>query len=128
MMAHKQRSEEERRHIVVYLTHLRYVTVETDGKDLIRMGLPPGPHYRTVLDALLRAKLNGQITSKEDEERLARGLIVEELKLLGKPKLYVPYTQHTTHNTHDTRHTHTHTHSHDPCLLNRCVAGRVQRH
>lgn len=87
MMAHKQRSEEERRHIVVYLTHLRYVTVETDGKDLIRMGLPPGPHYRTVLDALLRAKLNGQITSKEDEERLARGLIVEELKLLGKPKL-----------------------------------------
>ncbi len=93
MMAHKQRSEEERRHIVVYLTHLRYVTVETGGKDLIRMGLPPGPHYRAVLDALLRAKLNGQITSKEDEERLAQGLIAEELKLLGKPKLYVPHTR-----------------------------------
>jgi hypothetical protein len=54
MMAEKHKDEQERRHITVYLTHLRYVALEIDGKDLIRLGLPPGPHYRTVLDTLHR--------------------------------------------------------------------------
>ncbi len=37
------------------------------GKDLKKMGHEPGPVYREILQAVLDAKLNGQIKTRSDE-------------------------------------------------------------
>ncbi|HOT93367.1 MAG TPA: CBS domain-containing protein [Anaerolineae bacterium] len=39
------------------------------GKDLKRLGLPPGPIYRQIFDTLRAAHLDGEIVTREDEER-----------------------------------------------------------
>jgi len=44
------------------------------GKDLIKMGIPPGPIYRKLLDSVLMAKLNGILKTKDDEINYVREL------------------------------------------------------
>jgi len=56
-----------KKYISHYFTHLRSVKVSVTGKDLQHIGLKPGPVYREVLDAVLHAKLNGRLKSKNDE-------------------------------------------------------------
>ena len=65
MAATKQ--ERVKKYISHYFTHLRSLNVSVTGKDLQHLGLKPGPVYREVLDAVLHAKLNGQLKSKNDE-------------------------------------------------------------
>ena len=43
-----------------------------DGNTLLQMGLPPGPIYKTILDALIAAKLNGEIVTEQDELELIK--------------------------------------------------------
>ncbi len=43
---------------------LRHVRPRTDGRDLKRMGLAPGPLYRQVLDAARGAWMDGRITER----------------------------------------------------------------
>ena len=74
MMA-KTHSVKVKRSISNYFTKLRYVTSSIKGKDLVNMGIPPGPIYRRVLDAVLDAKLNGELTSKGDELDFVRNFI-----------------------------------------------------
>lgn len=50
-----------------YITHLRDVQPQLTGHDLEAMGFQPGPVYREILDALLYARLDGQVVSVEDE-------------------------------------------------------------
>jgi tRNA nucleotidyltransferase (CCA-adding enzyme) len=64
-----------RQRIDQFERRLAQVTTELDGHDLRRMGLKPGPAYRRVLGALLDARLDGQVSSREEEEALARSLI-----------------------------------------------------
>jgi tRNA nucleotidyltransferase (CCA-adding enzyme) len=45
------------------------------GKDLRDMGLPPGPRYREILDAILDQKLNGHLDTRSDEINYARRLM-----------------------------------------------------
>ncbi len=52
-----------------YLEELRYVRPELDGTYLRALGLPPGPLYRRILDALRAAKLDGLLPTREHEER-----------------------------------------------------------
>ena len=42
------------------------------GEDLKRLGLPPGPIFKKILDAVEEAQLNGTIHSHEDALRLAQ--------------------------------------------------------
>jgi tRNA nucleotidyltransferase (CCA-adding enzyme) len=45
------------------------------------MGLKPGPQYKTILEKLLDARLDGMITTKEDERAFVQerlGLVVRE--------------------------------------------------
>jgi len=42
------------------------------------MGLKPGPVYRQVLEAVLDARLDGAIKSKDDEIEFARQLVAEQ--------------------------------------------------
>ncbi|MDK1031919.1 MAG: HD domain-containing protein, partial [Planctomycetia bacterium] len=42
------------------------------GRDLIRMGYKPGPSFKSILDAVYDAQLEGEVTSKAEAKLLAR--------------------------------------------------------
>ncbi|MGD9212795.1 MAG: CBS domain-containing protein [Desulfobacteraceae bacterium] len=58
-----------------YYTHLRHIKVSINGKDIKAMGIAPGPVYRGALNAVLAAKLNGQVTSRKQELAFVRQYI-----------------------------------------------------
>ena len=66
MMASTTR-EEVRKAISHYFTRLRSVKTILKGNDLKKMGLEPGPIYRTILDSLLDARLNQDVKTRDDE-------------------------------------------------------------
>lgn len=50
-----------------YFTKLRYINTSVTGKDLIKMGIKPGPIYREILESVLEAKLNGRLKTRGEE-------------------------------------------------------------
>ncbi len=56
-----------RRYLSLYFTQLKDVKTILKGIDLIRMGVTPGPSIRKTLDALLKARLDEQVETIEDE-------------------------------------------------------------
>jgi tRNA nucleotidyltransferase (CCA-adding enzyme) len=62
-----------------YQQDLRRVRLFTDGRDLKRMGLAPGPVYGQVLDAARSAWIDGQIQSEAEERRLVQQLVSDRL-------------------------------------------------
>jgi tRNA nucleotidyltransferase (CCA-adding enzyme) len=63
---------------------LRYVKIHLRGRDLKKMGLAPGPIYRKILQAVLDARLNGQVNTKVDEVQFARRHL-KKLSIGGNP-------------------------------------------
>jgi len=59
-----------RQHLDLYQRRLRHVRPLLTGDDLRRMGLPPGRLYSQLLRRLRAARLDGEISSRADEERL----------------------------------------------------------
>jgi tRNA nucleotidyltransferase (CCA-adding enzyme) len=55
-----------------YLTHLALVKPALTGKDLQALGISPGPRYRQILDALLKARLDGEVQSRQEEVELVQ--------------------------------------------------------
>jgi len=55
-------------HLHLYLTKLRYVKPLLNGEGLKRMGIPAGPKIGEILSALHKARLNGEIRTRHDEE------------------------------------------------------------
>ena len=47
------------------------------GSDLKDMGITPGPVYREILDCLLDGRLNGELTSREEEVEFVRRHFIE---------------------------------------------------
>ncbi len=66
--------EEVRRAISIYVTKLRHQRVELDGHDLAAMGLTPGAEFGQILKCLLDARLDGKISSRQEEVALVRKL------------------------------------------------------
>ena len=64
-----------------YYNQLRNVTPVIGGKELIEMGLSPGPLFRKILDELLDVKLNGDVETRADEIQFAQHWIKHHLKL-----------------------------------------------
>lgn len=62
-------------HIQLFLTKLRYVKLSTTGEDLKKLGIPAGPRMKEILQKLLAARLDGEVTSRKSEEELVRGWI-----------------------------------------------------
>ena len=61
-----------RRHLRLFLDNLRYIKPILTGDDLLKMGIAPGPHLKEILQLLHDARLDGKVTSKQDEENLAK--------------------------------------------------------
>ncbi len=61
-----------RQHIQAFLTKLRYVKPSLTGNDLKKMGIAPGPRMKEILQRLHEARLDGRVTSKQEEEELVR--------------------------------------------------------
>ncbi len=64
-----------RERVTLFRTQLRAVAPVLTGDDLKRMGLRPGPVYREILARLRAARLDGEITTREEEEALVRQMI-----------------------------------------------------
>jgi tRNA nucleotidyltransferase (CCA-adding enzyme) len=58
-----------------YLQRWRYVRPSLDGHALLAMGAREGPHLGQVLRRLRAAKLDGEVRSRREEERMARALL-----------------------------------------------------
>ena len=61
------RMEEIRKSISHYFSHLRSITPIMSGHDLKKLGYQPGPAYQKILRAVLEARLDGELESKEEE-------------------------------------------------------------
>ncbi len=55
-----------------FITEFKDARPLLTGRDLKAMGLEPGPVFRTVLDRLLAARLDGKVRTREDEIELVR--------------------------------------------------------
>ncbi len=66
MMA-KTTQMETRRYISLYFTQLKDTKPLLGGADLIQMGIKPGPSIKKTLTHLLQAKLDEQVTTRQDE-------------------------------------------------------------
>ena len=58
-----------------YLHRWRYVKPALDGHALLALGAQPGPGLGELLRRLKAAKLDGEVRSRRDEERMARDLL-----------------------------------------------------
>ena len=54
-------------HIQLFLSKLRYVKPALTGNDLLRLGIPPGPGIKEILNRLHEARLDGKVRSKQGE-------------------------------------------------------------
>jgi len=74
-LASRASSEQVRRFVSFYLTRLRGVVPLLDGQALLELGLQPGPGFGRVKERLMRARLDGEVQSREDELALVRTLV-----------------------------------------------------
>lgn len=63
-----------KRHLRQFLRRLRRVKTDLNGEDLKRLGLAAGPEMGRILKELHRAKLDGEVATRADEERLVLSL------------------------------------------------------
>lgn len=75
----RSRKEHIRRNISQYLARLRYVKIDVDGKDLLNLGIEPGPIYTIILDRLMRAKIDGHVETREEQLEMAIKIFKEDL-------------------------------------------------
>jgi tRNA nucleotidyltransferase (CCA-adding enzyme) len=87
-LAAKATRDEVKRFVSLYLTQLRQIRSALDGDDLKELGLSAGPRFRAVMDRLLAARLDGEVNSDEEEQELAKSLI------MSKNHIAVSKTQH----------------------------------
>ncbi len=64
------KTEEVRRAISIYVTQLRHQRAELDGHALAALGLKPGTEFGRILKQLLNARLDGRVTSRQEEVAL----------------------------------------------------------
>ena len=69
------RQKEVKKAISHYFTELRRVKIALKGRDLKNLKLKPGPIYREIMQAVLDAKLDGRLKTKQDELEFARRYI-----------------------------------------------------
>lgn len=63
----KTKSEKIKRSISTFFTKLKGTKIFIKGKDLIDMGYKPGLLFKEIFESILEAKLEGDISTREDE-------------------------------------------------------------
>jgi len=63
--------------VQLYRTRLRTMTPEITGNDLKQFGIQPGPVYREILDRLRNARLDGEISTRAEEEEIVRQFVAQ---------------------------------------------------
>ncbi len=58
-----------------YLQRVRHIRPLLRGDDVLALGVPPGPQVGQALARLSAAKLNGEVKSRADEERLVQEFV-----------------------------------------------------
>jgi tRNA nucleotidyltransferase (CCA-adding enzyme) len=76
-LAARASSEQVRRFASLYLTRLRTVVPLLSGDDLRELGFTPGPLFGRIKIRLLQARLDGEVTSREDEAALALSMATD---------------------------------------------------
>ncbi len=66
------RTEKARQALSRYITELQDAKPSLTGEDLKDMGLEPGPLFRTILQRLLEARLDGEVRQRDDEIQIVR--------------------------------------------------------
>ncbi|MFA6989140.1 MAG: hypothetical protein WC197_03625 [Candidatus Gastranaerophilaceae bacterium] len=61
--------------ISLFLNELQYITISSTGKTLIDLGFLPGPTFSDILKELHKNKVNGMLSTQEDEIKFLRNLI-----------------------------------------------------
>ncbi|MCP4115169.1 MAG: CBS domain-containing protein [Desulfobacteraceae bacterium] len=69
------KKEETRKAVSHFYTQLRNTRVQLRGRDLIKIGAKPGPDFRDIMLAVLKARLDNRITTIEDEMEFAKAFI-----------------------------------------------------
>jgi tRNA nucleotidyltransferase (CCA-adding enzyme) len=69
--------EESRTALNLYLGKLRGVKSIINGNDIMKMGVEQGPLLKKMLDAVLDARLNGEVVTREDELAIVRKMLPE---------------------------------------------------
>jgi tRNA nucleotidyltransferase (CCA-adding enzyme) len=59
--------DESRAALKLYIEKLKNVKSTINGSDLLNMGIEQGPQLKRILDAVLDARLNGEVVTREDE-------------------------------------------------------------
>lgn len=77
-------SETLRKELSMYLTRLRTVRIDINGKDLTALGLTPSPFFSQIFDAVLNAKLDGELQTVEEQLDFAKNLIDREKNIQTK--------------------------------------------
>ncbi len=80
-----------RERLLRYQTELRQVETELKGSDLRAMELKPGPIFRRVLEALRDARLDGQVSTREEEVVLLGRLLAAESEEAANGTSRLPY-------------------------------------
>jgi acyl dehydratase len=70
--------------IDLYLEKLRFIRPALTGADLQKMGMPAGRRIQEALVTLRKARLDGKITSREEEEKRVRLLLKRAQIQAGK--------------------------------------------
>jgi tRNA nucleotidyltransferase (CCA-adding enzyme) len=68
----KAKNKDVKKSISLYLTTLRNVKPDLSGADLKKMGYRPGPLFKKILTAILDARLDKLIKSREGEEEFVK--------------------------------------------------------
>ncbi|MFO7751045.1 MAG: CBS domain-containing protein [Desulfobacteraceae bacterium] len=63
-----------------FYTQLRNVKIAVRGRDLVSLGLKPGPGFKPIMDAVLNARLDGKVVTRDDEMAFVKTYIQNEDK------------------------------------------------
>jgi tRNA nucleotidyltransferase (CCA-adding enzyme) len=58
--------------LVEYVEKIRFIKPEITGDDLLEIGIPQGPIIGQLIDIVRRAKLDGKVSTKQEEIDLAK--------------------------------------------------------
>ncbi len=61
------RSERVKKGVSLYYTRLKDIKPAIQGRDLIAMGLKPGPVFQSIIRSVLDEKLDGRVKNREEE-------------------------------------------------------------